>query len=265
MSGLLLGNITMNDDELLRYSRHILLQDFDYEKQQKLIESKVLIVGAGGLGCPVALYLASSGVGEITILDDDCIELSNLQRQIAYRTDQLGQSKAICLQALLQQQNPLVKVNAENQRLSMENAHQFIGAVDLVIDCTDNFTTRFLINRVCLESRKPFVMGAAQAFEGQVSLFKPCSSAPCYACLYPQSMSHSEMNCANSGILAPLVGVIGSLQALLAIKWLVDLNGSDTGKLFVFDAFASLQRQFTIPKDPHCKVCSQHTVHAKDK
>jgi len=247
----------MDDNQLLRYSRHILLPQIAYEGQQKLTESHALIIGAGGLGSPAALYLAAGGVGKLTICDFDTVDMTNLQRQIIHFTASVGCNKALSAQQTLQQLNPEVQVQAIQQKADAEQMRLLVQAADVVLDCTDNFATRYLINRLCVEENKPLVSGAAIGFDGQVSVFDMRNSeSPCYACLFPDDGSENSMRCADNGVFAPLVGMIGSTQAAEAMKLLIGIGESLQGRLLLLDALSMQWRTLQLKKDPHCSVCS---------
>lgn len=243
-----------NDEELLRYSRHILLPQIDVLGQQKLRASRVLIVGAGGLGCPVGLYLAAAGVGRITVADGDRVELSNLQRQIGHETARIGEYKAESLKARMLALDPAVQVNAYNRWLTEDNVSELLASADIVVDCSDNFATRYLLNAACVQARKPLVSGAAIRGEGQLVVFRNDGHSPCYACLFPDGVEEGE-TCAQAGVLSPLVGVIGSLQAVEVVKLLVDCRESKP-KLTVYDAWQGQWRQLYLERDPACRVCA---------
>lgn len=245
----------MNDNDLLRYSRHILLDGFDVDGQQKLLDATVMIVGAGGLGCPAALYLAGSGIGHIIVCDDDYVELSNLQRQIAHSTANIGMAKTASLAQQINALNPQVSVTCINQRLTTGNAAHWIQKSDVVLDCSDNFTTRFLLNRLCVNHKKPLVSGAAVRSEGQLAVFDfRRNDSACYACLYSEQATADD-NCANNGVLSPLVGIVGSWQAAEAIKLLSGFATSMAGRLQTLNLADNQLRQFVIGKDPACTVC----------
>lgn len=247
----------LNDDELLRYSRHILLDGFDIEGQLALKNSHALIIGAGGLGCPAALYLASSGVGTITLCDDDEVELSNLQRQIAHGNNDIGKSKVDSLAQSLHEINPLVSVHPIHARLTGEALAQAVNAADVVLDCSDNFTTRFAINKACIEAKTPLVSAAAIRTEAQLSVFDSReASSPCYNCLY-QEQDNENLNCIDNGVLAPVVGMMGSWQALEAVKVLSGFGETLIGKLLVLDLKYAQTRQLKLKKDPNCPSCSE--------
>ena len=245
----------LSDDELLRYSRHILLDDFDIDGQLTLKNSHALIIGAGGLGCPAALYLASSGVGTITLCDDDEVELSNLQRQIAHGTRDIGKSKVESLAQSLAEINPLVNIHTLHTRLEGSALTQAIANADIVLDCSDNFTTRFAINKSCVHTKTPLVSAAAIRTEGQLSVFDSRdATSPCYNCLY-QEQDNENLNCSDSGVLAPVVGMMGSWQALEAIKVLTGFGETLMGKLLVLDLKYAQTRQLTLKKDSNCPCC----------
>lgn len=245
----------MNDEQLLRYSRQILLPQFDIQGQQKLLDAHVLIIGLGGLGSPVAMYLAAAGVGELTLVDYDQVELSNLQRQILHRTENLKQSKVDSARDNLLALNPDVTINCINQQLDDEGLEQQVNRVDLVIDATDNFDSRFGINRACVKFRKPLVSGAAIRMEGQVSVFDMRQTdSPCYRCLYSEEGGEQE-TCSENGVLAPMVGIIGSIQAMEALKLLAGVGEPLTGQLLINDSFHQEWRSMKLRKDPKCPVC----------
>ncbi|MFZ2726423.1 MAG: molybdopterin-synthase adenylyltransferase MoeB [Methylococcaceae bacterium] len=246
----------MNDTQLLRYSRQILLPQIDIEGQQALLNAKVLIVGAGGLGCPAAMYLASAGVGSLTLYDDDQVELSNLQRQIAHHTADIGTAKVISSQSTLKNLNPEIKVTAVQARLQGETLQNEVLNADVVLDCSDNFTTRFLLNRACVEHKTPLVSGAAIRFEGQVSVFdKRQADSPCYNCLY-QDNGEEQVNCATHGVVSPIVGIVGSIQAMEAIKLIIGIGDNLMGRLLVIDGLAMEFTSLRLKKNPLCPSCA---------
>lgn len=246
----------MRDDQLLRYSRQIMLPDLDIAGQQKLIDATVLIVGMGGLGSPVALYLAAAGVGKLIIADDDTVELSNLQRQIAHDQQAIGLAKVESAKQRLIGLNPDLELEALKKRLDGHELEQLVAQVDLVVDACDNFTTRFAINRACLKTAKPLVSGAAIRMEGQVIVFNPAQpDSPCYRCLYG-SGDDEDANCATNGVMAPLVGIIGAIQAMEAIKVLASIGESLVGRLLLLDAKTMQWREMKLKRDPACKACS---------
>jgi len=248
----------MDDQQLLRYSRHILLPEIGIDGQQKLIDSHALIIGAGGLGSPAAMYLASSGVGTITLCDNDNVDLTNLQRQILHRTAAIGQSKVISARNSLSDINPGVNVIALNERIESERLLQLVALADIVLDCSDNFATRYALNHACLKLNKPLVSGAATRFSGQVSIFDfRHKETPCYNCLYPEETEGEEMRCSVMGVFAPLVGIIGSLQASEALKLILDMGTTLRGKVMLLDALSMETRTIKLTRDRNCAVCSQ--------
>jgi len=245
----------MNDEQLLRYSRQILLPNFGIESQQKLSDAHVLIMGLGGLGSPVAMYLAAAGIGKLSLVDFDDVDLSNLQRQIIHTTDRIQQSKVDSAAFALQQLNPLVKTICINQQLDENELQTRLSDVDLVIDATDNFSSRFMINRACYNTSTPLVSGAAIRMEGQVSVFNfKDSESPCYRCLYDEE-GEEDTSCSENGVMAPMVGIIGSIQAMEAIKLLTGYGETLTGKLLITDAMYQDWRTMKLKKAPGCPVC----------
>ena len=249
----------MNDDQLLRYSRHILLDELGIEGQQQLLASHTLIVGAGGLGSPVALYLGSAGVGQITVVDHDTVDSTNLQRQIAHTLANVGQPKASSIQQAIANINPDVQVNVITQRADAILLTELVALVDVVVDCTDNFATRHAINLACVTHGKPLVSGAAIRFDGQVTVYDPRDAkSPCYACVFPESEKLEETQCASMGVYAPLVGIIGSLQAAEALKLLMNLGQPLTGRLLMLDAKNMVWSEIRMPRHVDCPVCGSH-------
>lgn len=247
----------MNDDQLLRYSRHIMLEEIDIQGQERLLDGHALVVGAGGLGSPVALYLAAAGVGRLSIADDDRVEMSNLQRQIAHGEAALGRYKAESACEAARALNPACDARALAYRLGEEALDEAVTAADVVLDCTDRFSSRYAINRACVKAATPLVSGAAIRFSGQLAVFDPRQpSSPCYACLYGENGEDDELTCAESGVVSPLVGVIGSFQALEALKLLSGAGRTHRG-LSTFDALRGEWRRFDLPRDPHCPVCAE--------
>lgn len=245
----------MDDQQLLRYSRHIMLPELDLDGQEALLDAKVLIVGVGGLGSPVAMYLAAAGVGSLWLADHDEVDLSNLQRQIAHTTGRVGQAKVESAAQALRALNPETRITPVYEKLDGEGLQQLVNEVDLVVDATDNFGVRYAINAACVRAKTPLVSGAAIRLEGQVTVFDSRQeNSPCYRCLY-DVQEDEQLNCANSGVLAPLVGVIGSMQALEAIKVLAGVGQSLAGRLLLFDATRSEWRELKLPRDPDCPVC----------
>ena len=247
----------LSDEQLLRYSRQIMLQDVDIEGQTRWLQSTVLILGVGGLGSPAALYLAAAGVGTLILVDDDQVELTNLQRQIAHTTDRIGMMKVASAADAIQQINPDTKVIQRTERLDEVALTTLVGEVDVVLDCTDNFTTRFAVNRACVVHQKPLVSGAAIRMEGQIAVFQPgLEGSPCYQCLYKEG-EDEHLTCSESGVLSPLVGIIGSMQALEALKVLADMGTTLTGRLLLLDAKHMEWRSLLLKPDPKCPVCSK--------
>ncbi|HDZ07617.1 HesA/MoeB/ThiF family protein [Pseudohongiella sp.] len=246
----------MRDEQLLRYSRQIMLPAFDIEGQTRLLQSTVLVVGMGGLGSPVAMYLAAAGVGHLILVDDDVVEISNLQRQLVHREHTVGDSKVESARQTLLALNSDVKITTVNQRVDKALLERMISQqVDLVVDACDNFSTRFAANAVCVKYKVPLVSGAAIRLEGQVAVFDSRQpDSPCYQCLY-QGGDDEQMSCSRNGVLAPVVGVIGSMQALEAIKILSGMGRSLCGRLLLFDAMTSTWRELRLPRDPACAVC----------
>ena len=247
----------MDDGHLLRYARHILLDELGIEGQERLLASRVLIVGAGGLGSPAAYYLAGAGVGQLILADDDEVELSNLQRQILHTTARVGWPKAQSGKLALAELNPDVVVQARVQRLLGLDLDEVVAGVDIVLDCCDNFATRHAVNRACVKHRKPLVSGAAIRFAGQISVFDMRSDdAPCYHCLFPEADEAEELSCATTGVLGPLVGIIGSMQAAEAIKVLTGMGEPLVGRLLCLDALTMQWNNVRFRRDPQCPVCS---------
>jgi len=247
----------MNDQQLLRYSRQIMLPQIDIAGQQKLLNAKVLIVGAGGLGSPAAMYLAAAGVGQLCIYDDDQVDLTNLQRQIAHHTADIGLDKAISTLNTLKNINPEVTVLAHNVRLQGELLNSEVHAADVVLDCSDNFSTRFAVNRACVIHKTPLVSGAAIRFEGQVSVFTPgLHDSPCYNCLY-QSDGEELQNCARNGVIAPITGIIGSIQALEAMKIIMAIGETLVGRLLLLDGLSMEWQSMRFRRNPQCPTCGE--------
>lgn len=247
----------MDDEQLLRYNRHIMLPQLGIEGQQKLRDAHVLIIGLGGLGSPASMYLASAGIGQLTLVDDDTVELTNLQRQIVHRSKNIGENKVDSARTNLLEINPDINITAIAERLDEKSLQQQVKLADVVLDASDNFETRFLINKVCVAQKKPLVSGAAIQFEGQVSVFDSRKNdSPCYSCLYPAT-GEDNATCSENGILAPVVGIIGSVQALEAIKIICEIGEPLIGKLLLLDALSLQWRSMNLKKDPNCPVCSQ--------
>ena len=247
-------NATMDDNELLRYSRQIMLPEIGIEGQQRLRNARVLIVGLGGLGSPAAMYLAAAGVGTLELVDHDQVDLSNLQRQILHNGERIGQAKTSSAAETLRSLNPEVKLILVDRRLDGKALTDAVAAADLVLDCSDNFDTRFAINLACQGSQTPLVSGAAIRWDGQIAVFDPRSDGPCYRCLYPED-GEEDLRCSENGVVAPLVGIIGAMQALEAIKLLCGTGESLSGRLLVFDALRMQWRELRLRRDPSCPVC----------
>ncbi|AZT83016.1 molybdopterin-synthase adenylyltransferase MoeB [Marinobacter sp. NP-4(2019)] len=246
----------LSDEELMRYSRQILMPSFDIAGQERLKSARVLVVGAGGLGCPVALYLGAAGVGHLTLVDDDAIELANLQRQIAFSQDQMGTAKAESLADRVRRINPLVSVEVVAHRLESNELVRRVGEASLVVDCTDNFNTRFALNRACVAARVPLVSGAAIRGEGQLSVYDSRDpESPCYHCLYPEQ-GNEDLSCSEAGVIGPLVGMIGASQAMEAVKVISGVGRPLVGRLLILDAWRMEWREMKLARDPGCPVCS---------
>jgi len=246
----------VNDDQLLRYSRHILLDDVGIEGQQRLRDSHALVVGAGGLGSPVAMYLAASGVGHITLADHDVVDLTNLQRQIAHTTERVGQAKVHSAAQAVHALNPDVRITPLQEKLNAAQLDNLVAKANVVLDCCDNFQTRQAINAACVKHRVPLVSGAAIRMDGQLSVYDARDAAsPCYACVFPPDTAPEETQCATLGVLAPLVGVIGSLQAMEAVKLLSGIGSRLTGQLQLLDGRDLAWTSLRLARNPHCPVC----------
>ncbi len=251
----------MNDQQLLRYSRHILLPEIGIEGQQCLLDARVLIVGMGGLGSPAALYLAASGVGQLTLCDHDRVDFSNLQRQIIHRTSSVNQPKVTSAQEALHDINPEVECIALPVRADEAMLCDLAAKADVVLDCSDNFATRYAVNRACLSQRKPLVSGAAIQFDGQIAVFDfRREDAPCYNCLFPENSQTAELRCATTGVFAPLVGIIGTLQAAETLKMLMGVERGLSGKLLTVNALDMNIMRCTLSKDLECGVCGENRV-----
>ena len=250
----------MNDEQLLRYSRHILLDEIGIEVQEKLLASHVLIIGAGGLGSPVALYLGAAGVGRITLVDHDRVDATNLQRQIAHTLERIGEFKVESVVQAIAALNPDVKVIPVTELADDSLLERLVGEVDLVLDCTDNFATRHAINRACVKHAKPLVSGAAIRFDGQVTVYDPRSAAsPCYACIFPESDLLEETRCAAMGVFAPLVGIVGTVQAAEALKLLCGIGQALTGRLLMLDGRNMEWHAMKLMRNQACSVCAGTT------
>ena len=248
----------MNDNQLLRYSRHILLPQIGIEGQERLLAARALVVGAGGLGSPAALYLAAAGIGRIALCDGDAVDLTNLQRQILHHSPSVGRPKAASGRDTLALINPEVEIIALEKRLEGALLEEQVAAADVVLDCSDNFSTRHAINRACVKFGKPLVSGAAIRFDGQVSVFDlRRDGSPCYNCLFPEGQDAEEVRCAVMGVFAPLTGIIGTTQAAEALKLVAGCGESLAGRLLLLDALGMEWRQITLGKDPGCAVCAK--------
>lgn len=246
----------MNDKELLRYSRQIMLPEFDIAGQERLLAAKALIVGLGGLGSPASMYLAAAGVGELRLADHDIVDLTNLQRQIVHQDAAIGRAKVESAAESLRALNPSISIHSIQQRLESDALHEAMAAVDIVVDCSDNFRTRFALNAACWRQRIPLVSGAAIRSEGQLMVIDPrVVGSPCYRCLYDDSVQDEQLSCAQNGVLAPIVGVIGAMQALEAIKVLAKYGEPAIGKLLMFDGRTLEWRRLILKSDPLCPVC----------
>ncbi len=246
----------LTDDQLERYARHIILKEVGGHGQQKLLNAKVLVIGAGGLGSPLLMYLAAAGVGTLGIIDDDVVALSNLQRQIIHMTDSLGDNKPSSAKEIINQINPDITVNTYLERIDEKNAALIIAEYDIIADGCDNFATRFLVNDICLKLKKPLVSGALSQFDGQLATFKGYEAEkPCYRCLVPDHPT-GVLSCAEAGILGAVAGVVGTMQAVEVLKEILDLGDSLAGKLLIYDALSASSRNIKLPKDPNCKYCN---------
>lgn len=247
----------MNDDQLLRFSRHILLDDIGIEGQQRLLEAHALIIGAGGLGSPAALYLGTAGIGRLTLCDHDTVDLTNLQRQIAHRNDRIGLPKAESLRQTLLAIDPTLNIDARQQRADAALLEELVPQADVVLDCSDNYRTRHAVNAACVKHRKPLVSGAAIGFDGQVAVYDTRhADAPCYGCLFPPGADYEEVACATMGVFAPLVGIIGSVQAAEALKLVAGIGQPLAGRLLLLDARAMEWTELRTPRNAACPVCA---------
>jgi molybdopterin/thiamine biosynthesis adenylyltransferase len=253
----------MNDQQLLRYSRHILLDEIGIEGQARLLGAHVLIIGAGGLGSPAALYLAASGVGQITLVDDDAVDLTNLQRQVMHTTERIGTPKVESGRAALRAINPEVAVTALCERADGERLRELVQAASVVLDCSDNFATRHAVNRACVAAGVPLVAGAAIRFDGQLSVFDTRQPAcPCYACVFPENSGFEDVACSTMGVFAPLVGIVGAVQAAEALKLLLGIGAPLAGRLLMLDGRAMEWTEIKTARNPACTVCAERPAHA---
>jgi len=250
----------MNDQQLLRYNRQIMLPQLGYEGQLRLLAAHVVILGLGGLGSPVAMYLAAAGIGKLTLVDFDDVDLSNLQRQILHRTENIKQPKVQSAKHNLLQLNPDIVIHTINHKLNQDELDNLVVSASVVVDATDNFDSRFAINRACVQHKIPLVSGAAIRFEGQVSVFDlRNTNSPCYRCLYDENGT-TEETCSTNGVISPMVGIIGSIQALETIKLIAGIGDTLTGKLLISDGLHQEWRNMKLRKDPHCPVCGSPGV-----
>ena len=251
----------MNDHQLLRYSRHILLDDIGIEGQQRLLDAHALVIGAGGLGSPAALYLASGGIGHITLVDDDEVDLTNLQRQVMHTSARIGQPKVESGREAMLAINPEIAVTAIRERVGGERLRELVRAATVVLDCTDNFATRHAINRACVAEGKPLVSGAAIRFDAQLAVFDTRSpEAPCYACLFPEDSGFEDVACSTMGVFAPLVGVVGAMQAAEAMKLVAGVGEPLAGRLLLLDGRAMDWSTVRVARNPACPVCANRAI-----
>jgi molybdopterin/thiamine biosynthesis adenylyltransferase len=253
----------MQDDALLRYSRHILLDDIGIEGQERILRGHALVIGAGGLGSPVAMYLAAAGIGRLTLVDHDTVDLTNLQRQIAHNRASVGKPKVQSAQQTVLRLNDQVTVNALYLRADAALLDHWVPQADVVIDCCDNFTTRHAVNAACVFHSKPLVSGAAIQFDGQISVYDPRDvNSPCYACAFPPSATFEETRCSTMGVFSPLVGIIGSMQAAEALKLLAGVGRSLAGRLLMLDGRAMEWTEVRMPRNPNCSICANRGIAA---
>ena len=247
----------MNDEQLLRYSRHILLDEIGVEAQQRLLDSTVLIVGAGGLGSPAGLYLAAAGIGRIILVDDDAVDLTNLQRQILHRQDRIGEAKAESGRRTMLELNPGIRIEPVVERVDEDRLAALVRRADVVLDCCDNFPTRQAVNRACVRFAVPLVSGAAIRFDGQLAVYDTRrADSPCYHCLFPDGKDIDEVRCATMGVFAPLTGIIGTAQAAEALKLAGGFGEPAIGRLLLLDALRMHWHEIRVPRDPGCAVCA---------
>ncbi|MEY5050627.1 MAG: hypothetical protein RLZZ619_557 [Pseudomonadota bacterium] len=249
----------MNDQDLLRYSRHILLDDIGIEGQEKILAAHAVIIGAGGLGSAAAPYLAAAGIGKITLIDHDTVDLTNLQRQIMHNQNSVGLAKVQSGKTMLQNLNPHIQVNAIQEKATADLLEQLLPNASVVLDCSDNFTTRHMVNAACVKHQVPLVSGAAIKFDGQVTVIDPRQTGtPCYACLFPADQEFNEVQCSTMGVFSPLVGIIGSIQAAQALQVIMQIGEPLVGKLLLWDARSSQVDQITLHQRDDCPVCSKY-------
>jgi len=248
----------MNDEQLLRYSRHLLLEAIDVAGQEKLLASHAVIIGAGGLGSAAAPYLAAAGIGKITLIDDDQVDLTNLQRQVMHTHQTIGKNKALSGKHFLEQLNHTVEIIAIPERANAELLNQVLPKASIVLDCTDNYLTRQLINQACVQHRLPLVSGAAIRFDGQVNVFDVRNpSSPCYACIFSPEEQFEEANCASMGVFSPLVGIIGSIQAAQALQVLIGFGNALVGRMLMWNAMTTQIDEIRLKRNPECPVCGK--------
>jgi molybdopterin/thiamine biosynthesis adenylyltransferase len=248
----------MNDEQLLRYSRHLLLEEIDVAGQEKLLQSHILVIGAGGLGSAAAPYLAAAGVGHISLIDHDCVELTNLQRQIMHTEDRVGKSKVTSGKQFLQSLNSGIAIETIEAKATAALLDELLPSVDVVLDCTDNFSTRHLINASCVVHQTPLVSGSALRFDGQISVFDPKNAtSPCYACIFSPDESFEEVNCASMGIFSPLVGIIGAMQAAQALQLLIGFGEPLIGRMLLWNGRNTQIDEIHIARNPDCQVCGK--------
>ncbi|MEY4757639.1 MAG: hypothetical protein RJA34_2537 [Pseudomonadota bacterium] len=246
----------MDDDQLLRYSRHILLDDIGIEGQQRILNARVLVIGLGGLGSPAVLYLGTAGVGHLTLVDHDRVDLTNLQRQVAHTQARVGRYKVESAQEALLAINPTLNITALPERADARRLEQLVAQADVVLDCSDNFGTRQALNSACVRHRIPLVSGAAIRFDGQLAVYDSRQAhSPCYACVFPPDTSLEETHCATMGVFAPLVGIIGSMQAAEALKLISGAGEAAVGRLLMLDGRSMQWSDFRLPRNPHCSIC----------
>ena len=251
----------MNDEQLLRYSRHLLLEDIDVEGQEKLLQAHAVIVGAGGLGSAAAPYLAAAGVGKITLVDHDVVELTNLQRQIMHCEAMVGKSKVHSGKQFLGQLNSSIQVDIVQEKITNDLLAKLLRTVNVVLDCTDNFKTRQLINAACVHHQTPLVSGSALRFDGQVAVFDPrVPSSPCYACIFSPEEEFEEVSCSSMGIFSPLVGIIGAIQAAQALQVMIGFGESLLGRMLLWNARTTQIDQIKIARNPDCPVCASKRI-----
>lgn len=249
----------MNDQDLLRYSRHILLDDIGIEGQEKILAAHAIVIGAGGLGSAAAPYLAAAGIGKMTLIDHDTVDLTNLQRQIMHNQNSVGQAKVQSGKAMLLNLNPHVQVNAIQEKATAELLEQLLPSASVVLDCSDNFTTRHMVNAACVKHKVPLVSGAAIKFDGQVTVIDTRQiGTPCYACLFPADQEFNEVQCSTMGVFSPLVGIIGSIQAAQALQVIMQIGEPLVGKLLLWDARSSQVDQIALHQRDDCPICSKH-------